>query len=116
MVGCGWFHTNIYIYIYIYICMYVYIYIYICAYPYLSFFVTSIVGFGWLVGWLVPSWLPGFGPLQEEFDWFCDLLSDAAEGPAAGKRARPRRAQGRGPRGDLIVTSRIGDVFRLIHK
>ena len=21
---------------------------------------------------------------QEEFDWFCDLLSDAAEGPAAG--------------------------------
>jgi len=22
--------------------------------------------------------------IQEEFDWFCDLLSDAAEGPAAG--------------------------------
>ena len=21
---------------------------------------------------------------QEEFDWFCDFLSDAAEGPAAG--------------------------------
>lgn len=26
--------------------------------------------------------------MQEEFDWFCDLLSDAAEGPAAGAPVR----------------------------
>ena len=26
-----------------------------------------------------------FSRRQEEFDWFCDLLSDAAEGPAAGR-------------------------------
>ena len=73
------------------ICLFTYIYTYIYIFVILCHMHPRILLVGWLVCWLVPWWSES--RLQEEFDWFCDLLSDAAEGPAAG-RGGPR-----GPRG-----------------
>ena len=53
---------------------------------------------------------------QEEFDWFCDLLSAAAEGPAAGSMIRGFSESDEQQQGDLTTdTKRIEsyDIWEL---